>query len=157
MAFEPWTADIPQHHYRAPQFFSVLLSSLGYQHWNSVQQPGSNTEAHQQLTRRTRFQPPSSPSITWITWQATTNEAVSKVHAEPSILTRLGLALINVSKAGLPFEEKTNRHLKCTRPSVKERMTAASITISHCSSVISKRRRIFWTTACLLDTWANRY
>lgn len=36
-----------------------------------------------------------------------TKEAINKVHAEPSILTRLGLALINVSKAGLSFKVKT--------------------------------------------------
>lgn len=35
-----------------------------------------------------------------------TEEAVSSVHAEPSILTRLGLALIDVGKAGFPFKGK---------------------------------------------------
>lgn len=36
-----------------------------------------------------------------------TKKAINKVHTVTAILTWLGFALIDVSKAGLPFEVKT--------------------------------------------------
>lgn len=105
---------------------TLLHTSSGLPSHPGMLQPGSSAA----LAKQEALIPAPLPQVTWITRWALTEEAIHQVLAQPSVLAGLGLTLINVGEAGVPWKVKYKHTLEVHLCSTETKMTTAVLSFA---------------------------